>query len=232
MLSGLGSGAGRSRSRLKKNPGAGAAGKKRQKPEPLKIWPAPQPCEKIKSIRKLYFSYSFLGKILSFMVEKDNYFTCFIFFLKFYLTSLRGEDYFAKEPDPVGAGCFWPLDPEPEPLEKKYQEPEPLRKKIRSRGRSRLKKKSGAGARAGAAKKFAGSPSLIFTVVYIFPKKSYYPPPPCFSKLHFLYCKLGGNGDIFSHIRTRFCLKFSIYSVRDSKPLNTDSMKKMSRFYF
>ena len=79
----------RSRSRLKKKPGvgAGAAWKKSQEPEPgpLKIWPAPQPCEKIKSTRKLYFSYSFLGKILSFMVKKDNYFTCFIFFCSFTL---------------------------------------------------------------------------------------------------------------------------------------------------
>ena len=54
------------------------------------------------------------------MVKKNNYFTCFIFFLQFYLTSLRGKEYFAKEP---------------EPLEKKYQEPEPLGKKIRSRSR-------------------------------------------------------------------------------------------------
>ena len=80
--------------------------------------------------------------------------------MQFYLTCLRGKEYFAKEPEPVVAGCFWPLgagaarkkipgagagagweknhEPEPEPLEKK----------------------SG----AGAAKKFAGSPAL--------------PPPP------------------------------------------------------
>ena len=42
---------------LEKKPGAGAgaraAWKKSQELEPLKIWPAPQPCEKIKSIRKL-----------------------------------------------------------------------------------------------------------------------------------------------------------------------------------
>ena len=77
----------------------------------------------------------------------------FYIFLQFYLTNLRGKEYFAKEPEP---GVFGPLEPEPEPepLEKKYQEPEPLGKKIRSR--SRLKKKSG----AGAAKKFAGSPVL------------------------------------------------------------------------
>jgi len=30
-------------------------------------------------------------------------------YFKFYLTSLRGKEYFAKEPEPVGAGCFWPL---------------------------------------------------------------------------------------------------------------------------
>ena len=41
---------------LEEKPGAGAAWKKsqEQEPEPLIIWPAPQPCEKIKSIRKLY----------------------------------------------------------------------------------------------------------------------------------------------------------------------------------
>jgi hypothetical protein len=36
----------------------GAALKKNQELEPLKIELAHQPCEKIKSIRKLYFSYS------------------------------------------------------------------------------------------------------------------------------------------------------------------------------
>ena len=61
-----------------------------------------------------------------------------------YLTSLRGKEYFSKEPEP---GVFGPLEPEPEPLEKK------------SRSRSRLGKKSGVG--AGAAKKFAGSPALV-----------------------------------------------------------------------
>jgi len=70
------------------------------------------------------------------MVKKNNYFTCFIFFLQFYLTSLRGKEYFAKEPEP---GVFGPL--ELEPLEKKSRS--------RSRSRSRLGKKSGAG--AGAA---------------------------------------------------------------------------------
>ena len=61
----------------------------------------------------------------------------------------------SQEPEP---GFFGPLEPEPEPLEKKYQMPElePLGNKIRSRSRSRLKKKSG----AGAAKKLAGSPAL------------------------------------------------------------------------
>ena len=96
------------------------------------------------------------------MITKNNYFTCFIFFLQFYLTSLRGKEYFAKltnsqEPEPVGAGCFWLPGAGAGATWKKNQEPEPLGKKIRSR--SRLKKKSGAG--AGAAKKFAGSPALI-----------------------------------------------------------------------
>ena len=52
-----------------------------------------------------------------------------LYFLQFYLTSLRGKEYFAKEPEP---GVFGPL--EPEPLEKN------------TRSRSRLGKKSGAGA--------------------------------------------------------------------------------------
>ena len=129
-----------------KKPGAGArtgaAWKKSQEPEPLKNMPAPQPCEKIKSIWKLYFSYSSLGKISSFMVKKKHYFTCFIFFLQCYLTSLRGKEYFAKEPEPVGAGCFWPLGAGAGAARKKYKEPEPLGKKIRSRSRSRLKKKN------------------------------------------------------------------------------------------
>ena len=46
----------RSRSRLKK----------KQEPEPLKNKPAPRSCWTIKRIRKLYFSYSSLGKIASF----------------------------------------------------------------------------------------------------------------------------------------------------------------------
>ena len=72
----------KSRSRSKKipEPEPEPLGKKNQEPEPLKNLPAPQPCKKIKSIRKLYFSYSFLGKILSFVVKNENYFTCFIFF--------------------------------------------------------------------------------------------------------------------------------------------------------
>ena len=80
------------------------------------------------------------------MVKKQLFYLFYIFF-QFYLTSLRGKEYFAKEPEPVGAGCFWPLgagaarkkipgagvgaawekNQEPEPLEKKSQEPEPLK---------------------------------------------------------------------------------------------------------
>ena len=90
----------------------------------------------------------------------------FYIFWQFYLTSLRGKEYFAKEPEPVGAGCFWPLGAGAEATQKKCQELElePLGKKIRSRSRSRLKTKSGAG--AGAAKKFAGSPALILSLNY------------------------------------------------------------------
>ena len=64
------------------------------------------------------------------------------------------------EPEP---GFFWPL--RAGAARKKYHEldPEPLGKKIRSLSRSQLKKKSGAG--AGAAKKFAGSPALVLTVL-------------------------------------------------------------------
>ena len=65
---------------LEKKSGAGAAWKKSQEPEPLKNYPAPQPCEKIKSIRKLYFSYSYLGNILSFMVKKQLFYLFYIFF--------------------------------------------------------------------------------------------------------------------------------------------------------
>ena len=50
----------------------------------------------------------------------------------------------AGEPEPVGAGCFGSLEPEPEQIEEK------------NRSRSRLEKKSG----AGAAKKLAGSSAL------------------------------------------------------------------------
>ena len=73
----------------------------------------------------------------------------FNIFLQFYLSSFRGKEYFAKEPEPepVRAGCFLPLGagaaqkkipgagagaaweknqkPEPELLAKKSQEPEP-----------------------------------------------------------------------------------------------------------
>jgi hypothetical protein len=54
--------------------------------------------------------------------------------LQFYLASLQGKNYFAKEPE-LEPGVFGPL--EPEPLKKKN---------TRSRSRSRLGKKLGAGA--------------------------------------------------------------------------------------
>ena len=70
-----------------------------------------------------------------------------LYFLQFYLTSLRGKEYFAKEPEPVGAGCFWPLGAGAARKKipgagagaawEKNQEPEPLGKKVRSRSRSR-----------------------------------------------------------------------------------------------
>ena len=40
--------------------------KKSQEPEPLKNYPAPQHFWKIRSIRKLYFCYSSLGKTVNF----------------------------------------------------------------------------------------------------------------------------------------------------------------------
>ena len=88
------------------------------------------------------------------MLKKNNYFISFIFFLQFYLTSLQEKEYFAKKPEPVGAGCFWPLGAGTGAARKKIpgaaweknQEPEPIEKKVRSR--------------TGAAKKFAGFPAL------------------------------------------------------------------------
>ena len=78
------------------------------------------------------------------MIKKKQLFYLFHIFLQFYLTSLRGKEYFAKEPEP---GVFGPL--EPELLEKN------------ARSRSRLGKKS------GAAKKFAGSPALNYLWLYL-----------------------------------------------------------------
>ena len=76
------------------------------------------------------------------MVKKDNYFTCFIF-CSFTLLVCGEKTIFPRSRSRSELGVFGPLEPEPEPLEKKYQEPEtePLGKKIRSRSRSRLKKK-------------------------------------------------------------------------------------------
>ena len=61
--------------------------------------------QNISTLKKLYLSYSSLGKILSFIVKKNNYFISFIFFLQIYLTSLQGKEYFTEElePEPVGA---------------------------------------------------------------------------------------------------------------------------------
>ena len=82
--------------------------------------------------------------------------------MQFYLTGLRGKEYFAKEPEPVGAGYFWPLGAGA--ARKKIAGAgagAAWEKKIR-RSRSRLTKKSGAG--AGAANKLAGSPALVIGV--------------------------------------------------------------------
>ena len=61
------------------------------------------------------------------MIKKQLFYLFYIF-LQFYLTSLRGKEYFAKltnsqEPE---LGVFGSLEPEPEPFEKKNKEPEPL----------------------------------------------------------------------------------------------------------
>ena len=70
---------------LEKKPRAGADRKKSQEPEPkrepLRNKPAPQPCWKIKSLRKLYFCYSSLGKIVSFLwLNKQLFYLFYIFF--------------------------------------------------------------------------------------------------------------------------------------------------------
>ena len=43
------------------------------------------------------------------MVKKTIVLLVLYFFLQIYLTSLRRKKYFAKEPEPVGAGCFWAM---------------------------------------------------------------------------------------------------------------------------
>ena len=98
---GVGAGAGRSgvflapwsRSRLKKKTRSRSRLEKKVRSRiHLKNQPAPQPCWKIKSIRKLYFCYSSVGKIVSFYGEIINYFI----FLQLYLSCLRGKEYFVK----------------------------------------------------------------------------------------------------------------------------------------
>ena len=93
---------------------------------------------------------------------KNNYFTGFIFFCRFTLlvcpqtSKTTGEkNILANLTNSQEPGVFGSL--EPEPLEKKAGAgARAAWEKIRSR--SRLKKKSG----ARAAKKFAGSPALLF----------------------------------------------------------------------
>ena len=52
--------------------------------------------DKKKSIRKLYISYSSLGKIVSFMV-KNTTIVFVLYFLQFHIRSLWGIKYFTKE---------------------------------------------------------------------------------------------------------------------------------------
>ena len=124
------------RSRLKKKPGAGAAWKKNQEPEPLKNQPALQPSAKIKSIGKLYFSYSSLGKIFRFMVKKT------IILLVLYFFAVLPYQFAGKRIFCQGAGAgrsrvFLALWSRSRSRSKKN---------TRSRSRSRLGKKPGAGA--------------------------------------------------------------------------------------
>ena len=112
----------RSRSRFEKKSGAGAA----------KNLPAPQPCEKIKSIRKLYFSYSSLGKILSFMVKKK------IILLVLYFFAVLPYKFAGKRIFCQGAGAG---------RSRVFLAPWSRSRSIKNtRSRSRLRKKSGAGA--------------------------------------------------------------------------------------
>ena len=99
------------------------------------------------------------------MIKKTIILLVFIIFCHFTLLVCGEKNILAnltnsQEPEPVRARCFWLLGAGARAAWKKNQEPElepePLGKKIRSR--SRFKKKSG----AGATKKFAGSPALLF----------------------------------------------------------------------
>ena len=95
-------------------PGAGAAWNKEQEPEPL---------EKKNRSRSRLEKKSGAGdaKILAGSsalredkkhkeIVKIQLFYLIYIFLQFYLTSLREKGYFYKEPEPFGAGCFWPLE--------------------------------------------------------------------------------------------------------------------------
>ena len=108
--------------------GAGAAWEKKQEPEV-----APQPCRKIKRIRKFYFCYSSFGKIISFSCLKNNNFT---FFCSYTLLVCGERNILPNLTNPRADAIFFgPL--EPELLGKKYQGPEQscLGKKIRRRSR-------------------------------------------------------------------------------------------------
>ena len=72
------------------------------------------------------------------MIKKNNYFTCFIFFMPIYLTSLWGKKNIlanltnSQEPE---------MEPEPGVLAPWSRSRSRLRKKTRSRSRSRLGKR-------------------------------------------------------------------------------------------
>ena len=129
----------RSRSRLEKKSGARAT---------KKLAGSSALCENLKSIRKLYFSYSFLWlkKQLFYLFHIFCSFTLLVCGEKNILPNLTKS----QEAEPVGAGCFWLLLAGDGATWKKTvagagaaweknqePEPEPLEKKVMSRSRSR-----------------------------------------------------------------------------------------------
>ena len=94
----------------------------------------------------------------------------FYIFLQFNLTSLRGKEYFAKLNQKSGAGAGQSrvfLAPWSRSRSKKIAGAGATWEKNQELEPKLLEKKSGAVAGAGAAKKFTGSPALIFQILEI-----------------------------------------------------------------